>query len=45
MENVNADSLRVYDGVEKFKQLIVDAYDSIEDYRVGKIMDEFLDDF
>ena len=31
--------------MEKFKQLIIDAYEPIEDYRVGKIMDEFLDDF
>ena len=29
----------------KFKELIVEAYEPIEDYRVGKIMDAFLDDF
>ena len=45
MENVDAETLRSEDGVEQIKQLIIDAYEPIEDYRVGKIMDEFLDDF
>ena len=31
--------------MELFKQAIIQAYEPIEDYRVGKIMDEFLDDF
>ena len=31
--------------MECFKECVVNAYEPIEDYRVGKIMDEFLDDF
>jgi len=45
MENLDVDTLRCQSGVEVFKKAIVDAYEPIEDYRVGKIMDEFLDEF
>ena len=45
LENIEPLTLRVPNGVEIFKKAIEDAYELIEDYRVGKIMDEFLDDF
>ena len=31
--------------IEKFKEHIVEVYEPIEDYRIGKIMDNFLYDF
>lgn len=45
LENVEPDSLRHANGVEMLKRLVVDAYEPKEDFRVGKIMDEFLDGF
>ena len=42
LDNVTMAELRVPDGVDIFKKKIIDAYEPIEDYRVGKIMDEFL---
>ena len=45
LENVKVEDVKCTDGVEKFKEYIINAYEPIEDYRVGKIMDEFLDDF
>ena len=43
--NVDPVSLKCEDSIEKFKQRIVEVYEPIEDYRIGKIMDSFLDDF
>ena len=45
LEHVDPESLRSEDGVERFKKYIVDVYEPIEDYRVGKVMDDFLEDF
>ncbi len=33
------------DSIERYKKCVVDVYEPIEDYRTGKIMDEFLDEF
>ena len=33
------------DSVEGFKKCVIDVCEPIKDYRVGKIMDNFLDDF
>ena len=44
-ENIKVETLQCSDGVEKFKAVIEEAYESIEDYRVGKVMDEFVDVF
>ena len=45
LENVEPATLLVEDSVDKFKACIVEVYEPIEDYRVGKIMDAFLDEF
>jgi len=45
LENVDPKTLLGEDSVERFKKCIIDVYEPIEDYRVGKIMDSFLDDF
>ena len=42
LENMDAETLRHPRGVETFKQAIEDVYEPIEDYRIGKIMDDFL---
>ena len=42
LEHVDPESLRYDDGIERFKKAVVDVYEPIEDYRVGKIMDEFI---
>ena len=42
LEHIDPESLRREDGIELFKKAIVDVYEPIEDYRVGKIMDDFL---
>ena len=43
--NVDPVSLKCEDSIEKFKQRIVEVYEPSEDYRIGKIMDSFLDGF
>ena len=45
LSNIERKSLLVDDGVTRFKNFIEDAYEPVEDYRVGKVMDHFLDDF
>ena len=45
LENVDPESLKVPDGVERFKKYVIDVYEPIEGYRIGKIMDCFLNDF
>ena len=45
LEHIDPESLRCEDGVERLKQHIVNVYEPIEDYRVGKVMDDFLEDF
>merc|ERR1712023_141091 len=45
MESISPSTLKVPEGVELLKGLLIDAYEPIEDYRIGKIMDSFLDDF
>ncbi len=45
LENVDPTALKVWNSIEKFKEHIVEVYEPIEDYRIGKIMDDFLDDF
>ena len=45
LENVDPTTLKVLNSIEKFKEHIVEVYEPIEDYRIGKIMDHFLDDF
>ena len=45
LENVDPKDLLVEDSIEKFKNCIIEVYEPIEDYRIGKIMDAFLDDF
>jgi len=45
LENIQVATLQCDNGIDIFKEAIVAAYEPIEDYRVGKIMDEFLDDF
>ena len=45
MENVEAADLKRPDAVAFFKLCIENAYEPIEDYRVGKTMDHFLEDF
>ncbi len=42
---MEAATLLYEDSVERFKKCVIDVYEPIEDYRVGKIMDNFLDDF
>ena len=44
LEHVDPNNLLVENSVEEFKCLVEKAYEPIEDYRVGKIMEEFLDD-
>ena len=44
-ENIKVETLQCSAGVEKFKAIIEEAYEPIEDYRVGKVMDEFIDTF
>ena len=41
LEHVDPKSLVSEDSVQKFKKCVVDVYEHIEDYRVGKIMDTF----
>ena len=45
LENVKPEHLEFPDSVDRFKLCIINAYEPIEDYRVGKIMDQFLEDF
>ena len=45
LEHVTTGELMVENCVDVFKEKIVDAYEPVEDYRVGKIMDHFLYDF
>ena len=45
LDNVEPADLRRTDCIEYFKKLIDDAYEPIEDFRTGRVMDEFLDDF
>ena len=45
LENVDPMTLKVQESIERFKEHIVEVYEPIEDYRIGKIMDTFLDDF
>ena len=45
LENIKTKDLRRDDSVEYFKTCITNAYEPVEDYRVGKIMDHFLDEF
>ena len=45
LEHVDPESLRYHDGIARFKVLVENAYEPVEDYRVGKVMDELLDDF
>ena len=45
LENVDPNNLKTMASIEKFKAHIVEVYEPIEDYRIGKIMDTFLDDF
>ena len=45
LENVSPQSLEYDDGVERFKKCIINVFEPIEDYRVGKIMDGFLEEF
>ena len=42
LEHIDPESLRRTDGIEVLKKAIVDVYEPIEDYRVGKVMDDFL---
>ena len=37
--------LKSIDSIEKLNAHIVEVYEPIEDYRIDKIMDTFLDDF
>ena len=45
LENVTPQSLAVPNGVELFKEHIIRCYEPIEDYRIGHIMDQFIDEF
>ena len=45
MEHIRTKDFRRPDSVEYFKECITNAYEPVEDYRVGKIMDHFLEDF
>ena len=45
MADVKVKDVQIPGGVEKFMDLVNKAYESIEDYRVGKVMDDFLDQF
>ena len=45
LEHVDPESLRYHDGIARFKVPVENAYEPVEDYRVGKVMDEILDDF
>ena len=45
LENVDPESLQFPDGVERFKKYIIEVYEPVKDYRIGKIMDYFLNDF
>ncbi|MDP7646543.1 MAG: hypothetical protein QGH82_00470, partial [Candidatus Woesearchaeota archaeon] len=45
LENVMPQTLIVEGSVEKFKECVIEVYEPIEDYRIGKIMDTFLDEF
>jgi len=45
LENIDGSTLKTEDSIERFKKCIVEVYEPIEDYRIGKIMDEFLDNF
>ena len=42
MEHVDPMSLKKTDGVRVFKDLVEKAYEPIEEFRIGKIMDDFL---
>ena len=44
-EHLDPASLLVTDGIKMFKDHLEKIFEPIEDFRVGKIMDEFLDDF
>ena len=41
LENIDPDQLPCEDSVERCKQFIIDAYEPIEDFRTGKVMDHF----
>ena len=45
LENVKATSLLVPDGVQKLIDHVEAAYEPVEDYRTGKVMDHFLKEF
>ena len=45
MEHVQVAELEHRGGVDDFKKRITDAYEPIEDYRVGKVMDEVFETF
>ncbi len=42
---MNVEDLRCWEGVQKFQAANINAYEPIEDFRVGKSMDDFIDDF
>ena len=45
LENIQPEQLAHEDSVTRFQQFITEAYEPIEDFRMGKIMDYFLDVF
>ena len=45
MEHLVTRLFKGFDAIEKYKKAIGDVYEPIEDYRVGKVIDECLDDF
>ena len=42
LDKVDTAILNVANGINVFKELIENAYEPIEDYRMGKVMDDFL---
>ena len=45
LEHVSPDEIRDTDGIARYKEFNENASEPVEDYRVGKVTDEFLDDF
>ena len=42
MEHVDAASFRRRDGIQVYKDMLEKAYEPIEEFRIGRIMDEFI---
>ena len=45
MEHLDTRMFKGFEAIEEYKKAIDDVYEPVEDHRVGKVMDEFLDDF